>query len=305
MRPSLRGLMTIVALIVIVIGAMVLIVAQTGLIGGSGGGSSATQTSTATEAANARMPVGPIPGWHQVFADNLSQTVPLGHFPAAVSQAWGNSYPDGWKDTTGHGTYMPTKVVSIGNGMMNLFLHTENGVHMVAALVPSIPGAQGPGGGLLYGRYQIRIRSDMIPGYKLSLLLWPDSEKWPVDGEIDFPEGDLTSLIHGYVHLQYGISPTDQVGFGTSASYHQWHVATVTWLPDRVEFDLDGQQIGVVTARVPNTPMHLVIQAETVTTGPPPPDSAMGNVQIDWVTAYTPSCNSEMSVNPSVAACMK
>ena len=49
---------------------------------------------------------------HQVFADDFSTNVPLGSFPAAVSSSWGNSYPDGWKDTTKNGTYMPSKVVS-------------------------------------------------------------------------------------------------------------------------------------------------------------------------------------------------
>jgi beta-glucanase (GH16 family) len=301
MRPPLRASVPVSGAIAIVVSALMLTVGCAGM----GGGSPSAQTPAATAAANARMPVGAIPGWRQVFADDFTTTVPLGRFPSAVSTAWGTSYKDGWKDTTGNGTYMPSKVVSISNGSMNAHLHTENGVHMVAALVPTIPGAQGAGGGMLYGRYQIRIRGDVIPGYKVSLLLWPDSEKWPVDGEIDFPEGDLTDLIHGYVHLQYGTSPTDQAAFRTSATYRRWHVATVTWLPDLVEFDLDGQRIGVVTSDVPNTPMHLVIQAETVTTGPPPPDSAQGNVQVDWITAYTPSCNPTLSINPRIAACMK
>src|ERR1035437_1839854 len=131
------------------------------------------------------MPTGDIPGWHQVFADNFTQNVPLGSFPAAVASTWGNSYPDGWTDTTKNGTYMPSKVVSIANGVMNLNLHTENGVHMVAAPVPTIPGAPGSEGGLLYGRYVIRFRADAVPGHKTAWLLWPDSETWPADGEID------------------------------------------------------------------------------------------------------------------------
>src|SRR5665213_2825017 len=69
------------------------------------------------------MPTGDIAGWHQVFADDFTQSVPLGRFPAAVARRWGNSYRDGLKDTSKHGTYMPSKVVSIGNGVMNIHLH--------------------------------------------------------------------------------------------------------------------------------------------------------------------------------------
>jgi hypothetical protein len=32
--------------------------------------------------------------------------------------------------------------------------------------------------------------------------------------------------------------------------------------------------------------MHWVLQTETQLSGGPPADSAAGNVQIDWVTAY-------------------
>jgi beta-glucanase (GH16 family) len=235
------------------------------------------------------MPTGDTPGWHQVFADNFTQNVPLGSFPAAVASKWGNSYPDGWTDTTKNGTYMPSKVVSIANGVMNLNLHTENGVHMVAAPVPTIPGAPGSEGGLLYGRYVIRFRADAVPGYKTAWLLWPDSETWPADGEIDFPEGNLNGTMGGFVHHQGATSGSDQAAFSTHVTYTGWHTATLTWLPSGVTFQLDGQTVGTTTTRVPNTPMHLVIQTETSTDGTVPTNSAAGNVQIDWLAVYTPA----------------
>jgi len=236
------------------------------------------------------MPTGDTPGWHQVFADNFSTNVPLGQFPAAVSSSWGASYPDGWNDTTGHGTYMPSKVVSISGGLMSLYLHTVNGVHMVAAPVPSLNGP-GSEGGLVYGRFVVRFRADAVQGYKTAWLLWPDSEVWPRDGEIDFPEGDLTGTMSAYVHHQGATdtSGADQAAFNTSARYTSWHTATITWLPTGVTFQLDGQTIGTTTSRIPDTPMHLVLQTETSTDAAPPPNSASGRVQIDWITAYSPS----------------
>jgi hypothetical protein len=273
----------------------------------AGGTTTPTPTSaltpTAADPSGQPMPTGNIPGWHQVFADNFNQTVPVGQFPARVAAQWGHSYPDGSKDTSKLGRYEPTKVVSISHHTMNLFLHTQDGIHMVAAAVPTIPGAHGSDDGLLYGRYVIRLRADPVPGYKVAMLLWPDSEHWPTDGEIDFPEANLDGPILGFVHHQGGTSPNDQTEFATQATYGPWHTATVTWLPSGVSFQLDGQVIGTALARIPNTPMHLIIQAETSIGGPVPTDAAAGNIQIAWLTIDTPSCNRSMSVAPRAAAC--
>jgi hypothetical protein len=274
--------------------------------GGTHAGDSSISTATpgpSTSAAVA-MPVGDTPGWHQVFADNFTQNVPLGSFPSAVQSRWGNSYPDGWSDTTRHGVYMPSRVVSIDHGILNIHVHTENGKHLVAGLLPTIPGTKQNRGGFLYGKYVVRLRADYAPGYKASVLLWPDSGTWPRDGEIDFPEGDLDSSIHGYVHLQGATTANDQTEAHTGEPFLSWHTATVTWLPGVVTFALDGQVVAVTRGRVPNTPMHVVIQVETATQGlPPPPATSQGNVQFAWITVYTPACNRAMSIKPSVAAC--
>jgi beta-glucanase (GH16 family) len=226
------------------------------------------------------MPTGDIPGWHQIFTDDFNYTIPLGAFPVSLQSTWGNSYADGWKDTTGNGTYMPSKVVSIANGVMSLYLHTSGGVHMVAAPVPTLPT-------MTYGRYVIRFRSDPVPGYKTAWLLWPDSEVWPRDGEIDFPEASLNGTIGGFVHYQGATSGSDQAAFGTNVTYTGWHTAVIDWLPTGVTLELDGQVVGQTTTRTPNTPMHWVLQTETDTGGPAPSATASGNVQIDWVAVYS------------------
>ena len=241
--------------------------------------------SLAADPSGQAMPVGNLPGWTQVFADNFTENVPVGSFPAAVSGKW-TAYPDGWPDTSGNGTYEPSKVVSIGHGVMDLYLHTENGVHMVSAPEPVIPGAPGGEGGLLYGRYAMRFRAEQVPGYKTAWLLWPDSENW-ADGEIDFPEGDLTGTISAFLHHKG--DPHAQDGYSTRAIYAAWHTAVIEWTPQSVTFYLDGRVIGTSTnpAVIPSTPMHWVLQTETQLSGGPPSDSAAGNVRIDWVTAYT------------------
>ena len=154
---------------------------------------------------------------------------------------------------------------------------------MVSAPVPKLPNIAN---GQLYGRYVVRFRSDPIPGYKTAWLLWPDSEVWPRDGEIDFPEGHLDGTILAYVHHQGGTWAKDEVAFSTDKTYVSWHTAVIEWKPNSVKFFLDEEMIGQSTTRIPNTPMHWVLQTETVIDGTTPPSSSAGNVQIDWVAIY-------------------
>ncbi|MGC5011449.1 ricin-type beta-trefoil lectin domain protein [Streptosporangium sp. DT93] len=227
------------------------------------------------------MPRGDLPGWRQVFTDDFATPVPLGGFPAAVASRW-TAYDNG-PDTFGNGWYAPRKVVSIGNGMMNMYLHTEDGRHLVSAPLPIIPGHANAYHGLTYGRYAVRFRADAVAGYKTAWLLWPDSDTWS-DGEIDFPEGTLNGRIEAFMHHRG--APQSQDHFPTTATYGGWHTAVIEWTPQSVRFVLDGTTIGTSTntALIPNRPMHWVLQTETTPTGPA--DTAKGNVQIDWVAIW-------------------
>jgi hypothetical protein len=237
------------------------------------------------------IPRDDVPGYRRVFAEDFRHSVPLGAFPRSVKAEWGKSYPDGWTDTSGHGQYDPSNVVSIECGVMNVDLHTVGGIHEVAAVVPTIPGATGPEGGLSAGMYEVRFRATVATDfYKLAFLLWPDSEQWPAAGEIDFPEGALSTTIGAYMHHQGGTSENDQDGFGTSATFTSWHTATIVWRPDLgfTAFYLDGTFLGQSTVDVPHSPMHWVLQCETNDKGPVPPDDVSTDVQIAWLAAYVP-----------------
>jgi beta-glucanase (GH16 family) len=90
------------------------------------------------------------------------------------------------------------------------------------------------------------------------------------------------------MHYQGATSPSQQDVYHTTTTYVGWHTETIEWLPNSVTFTLDGQVIGKSTNNIPNTPMHLVLQAETFGSVVPA-DSTAGHIQIAWVTAYTPS----------------
>lgn len=226
------------------------------------------------------MPVGDLPGWTQIFTDDFATASPEGEFLTHYPN-W-DAYPKGWKDTSKKGTYSP-EIVSVANGILRKRLHTANGVIKVAALEPVLPGGTK---NQLYGRYSVRFRADPITGYKVAWLLWPQSEVWPRDGEIDFPEGSLTGRIYAFMHHKNGTWGGDQAAFSTTATFPQWHVATTEWSKDLCVFYLDGEEIGRSTQRVPNTPMRWVIQTETALNGVSPDPRASSFVEIDWVAVW-------------------
>jgi hypothetical protein len=248
------------------------------------------------------MPVGDTPGWHQIFTDDFTTDLPVGAFsgcvvgstlrdsqcsglPPAVRAKW-FTYLDGWKDSSGNGTFMPSKVMSVHDGMMDLYLHTENGVHMIAAPEPKIPSPTGRG--LSAGRYVVRFYMPPLPRYKAAWMLWPDSNL-QTDGEINFPEGDFTERMWAFMHHQDATGPADQATFLASNEMSGWHTAATEWKPGSVTFTLDGTVIGHTTTRVPDTPMHWVLQTETTLNGQVPTATDHGHVLIDWVAVYAPS----------------
>lgn len=251
------------------------------------------QVATSSPSGQA-MPIGDLTGWRQVFADDFTTNVPLGSFPSAVSSKWW-AYPNGWQDTSKHGQYNCSKVCSVQSGMLDLYIHSESGIHYVAAPVPLFPGeaynaydgVHTAWNGQQYGRYAVRFRSDALPLYKTAWLLWPDSNNWPHDGEIDFPEGNLDKNICAFMHWMNATSGSSQDGYCTTSTYPSWHTAVIEWSPTNTRFILDGNVVGNSTANIPSTAMHWVLQTETALSPEPAPDNATaGHVQIDWVTGY-------------------
>ena len=231
------------------------------------------------------MPVGNLPGWDQIFADNFAHdAVPLGSFTGcdvhgctgAPSIPWGAT-DDGHPDTSGNCQYYPSRTVSILDGVLHIYMHTApDGLCMDASLYPLVPN-------LTYGMYQVRFRSAEVPGYKGVFFLWPVNKK---SGEIDFPEANLDAPLKGHLHTVAGGS--QQQSFRSTASWTSWHTATLEWTPTSVTFILDGTELGSTTLDVPQTPMTLDLRAESDLQGAPkPPASAQGVMEIDWLTVYS------------------
>ena len=218
-------------------------------------------------------------GWRRVFAEDFRQPVARGAFPGTVYASKWRVYPDGWKDTTKLGTYMPSRVLSVHGGLLDYYLHSSGGQHNVAAALPRTEvGA--------YGRYSVRFRADRrMHGYKTAWLLWPDSKKWPEGGEIDWPEGNLDGTSFS-AFMHYARHAGGQAGFNAKGRYQRWHTATTEWRPGLVGFFLDGRRIGWTRKWVPREPMHWVLQTETSTDGSIPANSTRGHLYVDWAVAW-------------------
>jgi len=112
-----------------------------------------------------------------------------------------------------------------------------------------------------YGRWVVRAKMEKGNGYGPALLLWPDSEKWPEDGEIDFlelPKGDRSEA---QLTSHWG-ADNSQMAHSVQGDFSQWHTYTIDWLPDRLVFYIDDiEQWRVTDARaIPTKPMHLALQ---------------------------------------------
>src|SRR5512138_1435319 len=101
------------------------------------------------------LPSGDLPGWKQIFTDDFAGTVSRGDWsdcslqpieckglPELYQAKWW-AYTEGWPDTSKNGTYSPSQVLSVKDGVLDIFLHTEKGVHRVAAVLPLIHGNDG------------------------------------------------------------------------------------------------------------------------------------------------------------------
>ena len=126
------------------------------------------------------------------------------------------------------------------------------------------------------------------------MLRWPDSGKWPQDGEIDFMEIPDAGRNANHFTVHYSNDNT-QDGTDQSGDFSQWHDYAVEWEPDHITGWIDGQQVfhTVNPAEIPHNAMHLAIQMDV---GPipdwiPAPDSSTPstvNFEVDSVNIYAP-----------------
>jgi licheninase len=212
---------------------------------------------------------------------------------AAVRYGWqlqdhdefdGKTLGPAWKPYTGEttggvGRHDPANL-HVANGMLSIVSHglSSGGLEWAP--------------GQLYGRWEVRARTQKAVGYGDVLILWPDAEDFPIGGEVDFMEIPKPERNEYNFNLHFG-ADNSQNGTKVAGDFTQWHNYAVEWTADHVAGFVDGQEVFRTTERsqIPPRPMHLAVQQDI---GPydnwiPPRDATTPpqvSFQIDWVRLY-------------------
>ncbi|MEC3976405.1 glycoside hydrolase family 16 protein [Amycolatopsis sp. H20-H5] len=156
--------------------------------------------------------------------------------------------------------------------------------------------------GQRYGRWEARVRSQATGGdngrqYHPLLILWPDSERWPQDGEYDYLENGAPgeSCTEAYIHYPHHADVAVQQEFAQSCGVDltQWHNIAVEWTAAGIKGFVDGRQWfsfagganGVRDCIQCAPSMHQTIQLDNFF------GSGMRSAvyEVDWAHVYAPA----------------
>ncbi|HCC57614.1 MAG TPA: hydrolase [Solibacterales bacterium] len=245
--------------------------------------------------------LAPLPGqgWQLVWSDEFNG--PANSLPDTAK--WGYDLGGGGFGNAELETYTnsPGNIWMDGNG--NLVIHALRpaaGVYTSARIKTQDKFS------IAYGKIEARIKIPYGQG------IWPafwmlgahiKTVGWPACGEIDIMEniGKEPTLIHGTVH-----GPGYSGGNGIGKAYalpsgqpfaNDFHVFTVVWSPNSVEFQVDGNAYFTVTPQslpsgakwVYNTPFFLLLNLAVGGAWPGYPDATTTFPQvmtIDYVRVY-------------------
>ena len=185
-----------------------------------------------------------------------------------------------------------------GNGWRRPDQADVNGAHLV--IDGSESGVTAGMGALFdrqkYGRWETRAKGSGDNEYHMVGILWPDSENWPCDGEVDYFEttGDW-NIIKFFLHYSCANS---QVSAEKALDLSQFHNYAVDWQPGLMVGYVDGVEWFRTTdpAHMPPGPMHQTLQLDWF-----PDSTADGSAQmvVDWVRVYAAAGTTEPTPTPT------
>lgn len=139
--------------------------------------------------------------------------------------------------------------------------------------------------GFTYGRYEIRAKlSKGGGGYNTALMLWPNSERWPEDVEVDISE--IFSGAYGKSYsFHHWAKDNKQTGKSTAIDTSQYHTYAVEWDAGKVQYSIDGKVTMTITekAAVPHNPHFMAIQLDVANKGKRVNGTTL---DVDWVKMY-------------------
>ncbi len=132
-------------------------------------------------------------------------------------------------------------------------------------------------GSYTYFRAESRVRTEYDSTQQLSglTLTWPDSNRWPQDGENDWYE---TGLGHGvnrnpfasFIHHPHEPGPTQQTYVEHAANGTEWHTMTMEVASDHLTIWRDGVVIANLTdpSEWAHVPHHVCLQLDAFSNNP-------------------------------------
>jgi beta-glucanase (GH16 family) len=139
-----------------------------------------------------------------------------------------------------------------------------------------------------YGLYEFRVRVEPDPTHNMNaaVLTWPQSGRWPQDGENDIYEsGTYNPRDPFYSFIHFGTTASSQHSYKHWADANQWHTMAMDWSKYAIKIYRDGALVWTVTdpAAIPHVPHHLAIQLDALGAGRLTQRVRMA---VDWVRIY-------------------
>jgi hypothetical protein len=122
-----------------------------------------------------------------------------------------------------------------------------------------------------YGLFEFRVRTDPDPTGTMSgvVLTWPQSGRWPEDGENDIYEtGVAVNTRWPFSSFVHYTSRNRQYSFRHEADGAQWHTLAMDWTADAIKIYRDGVLVWTLgdKAAIPDVAHHLCIQLDAKAT---------------------------------------
>ena len=135
-------------------------------------------------------------------------------------------------------------------------------------------------------KWEFRARCENDPSKAMSgaVLTWPQSEKWPDEGELDIFEtgtGHPRRPLHTFLH--YG-SDNRQLHMAHDVDATQWQEMALEWYEDALVIYLNGEKVWTVTNEevVPKWNHHICLQLDAFKTSL----SGVVKMYVDYVRIY-------------------
>lgn len=147
-----------------------------------------------------------------------------------------------------------------------------------------------------YGRWEARMRAYATGGsgsqYHPVLIVWPDSDNWPADGEYDFIESNVGDTADANIHYPHPSLPVQQEQFSDSSKQlADWHNYAIDWQPTGITGYIDGVQWYHVAngagpggrSNIQNMPSgHLTVQLDNFGGS----SHKTANMDLEWVKIW-------------------